>query len=133
MLVTDRSIWRTRLARWCVVAACCTTCLVTGRAWAESASLTPEPPPRATTVAGARVGSDIEQLLPPPAVSADAWLVHDAITGETVAAHNPSEPRPIASLAKLMTALVAIDVVQPDDDVKITNAVNSLPSDAAAM
>ena len=60
------------------------------------------------------------QLPPLPTVSAKAYLVVDARTGDVLASSNATERLPIASLTKLMTVLVALqhhkltDVVSVD-------------------
>ncbi|HZT90698.1 MAG TPA: D-alanyl-D-alanine carboxypeptidase family protein [Gaiellaceae bacterium] len=43
-----------------------------------------------------------------PHVDADAYLIEDARTGEVLAAHDAHERRPIASITKLMTVIVAL-------------------------
>ncbi len=45
----------------------------------------------------------------PPTVDARAWIIEDARTGEVLAASNPHERVPIASITKLMTVLVALE------------------------
>jgi serine-type D-Ala-D-Ala carboxypeptidase (penicillin-binding protein 5/6) len=55
----------------------------------------------------------------PPAVDADAYLLLNAGTGETLAAHEADEPRPIASITKLMTVLVALERADLDDVVTV--------------
>jgi serine-type D-Ala-D-Ala carboxypeptidase (penicillin-binding protein 5/6) len=44
-----------------------------------------------------------------PPVRASAYVVEDARTGEVLAASNPNEHLPIASITKLMTVLVTLD------------------------
>jgi len=78
-------------------------------------------------------GDGVLAEYPPPAVTATGWLVYDAGTDEPIAGVEASTPRPIASLAKLMTALVAVDRLEPDELVTIPASVNDLPSDAARM
>jgi len=46
---------------------------------------------------------------PPPAVTARAYLVQNAATGEVLAARDARASVPIASITKLMTVLVALD------------------------
>ncbi len=75
----------------------------------------------------------LTEAYPPPDVTAQGWLVYDAVTDEPVAGIDATTPRPIASLAKLMTALVAVERVQPDEEVEIPAAVNELGGDAARM
>jgi D-alanyl-D-alanine carboxypeptidase (penicillin-binding protein 5/6) len=43
-----------------------------------------------------------------PSVDAPAWVVENE-AGQVLAAANPNEPRPIASITKLMTVLVVVD------------------------
>jgi D-alanyl-D-alanine carboxypeptidase (penicillin-binding protein 5/6) len=76
-------------------------------------------------------GQAITDVTPPPDVSAKGWLVYDSAVGEPIAAHDASTARPIASLAKLMTAAVVLDRLQLDDTVTVPSSVNSLDADAA--
>jgi len=46
---------------------------------------------------------------PPPVPGGSAWLLADGATGEVLAEHNADAARPMASLTKMLTALVAID------------------------
>ncbi len=59
---------------------------------------------------------------PPPAVTAEAWLLHDASAGVTIASHNAAEVRPMASVTKLMTGLVALERGSLDDLVVVSEA-----------
>ncbi len=70
---------------------------------------------------------------PPPKVTASGWLVYDAGTDEPIAGLEATTARPIASLAKLMTAVVAVERMQPDELITIPAAVNDLPADASRM
>jgi D-alanyl-D-alanine carboxypeptidase (penicillin-binding protein 5/6) len=81
----------------------------------------------------AAAGTAITETYPPPKVTARGWLVHDAAADEPIAAVEASTPRPIASLVKLMTALVVLDRVTPDQLVTIPASVNDLGADAARM
>jgi D-alanyl-D-alanine carboxypeptidase (penicillin-binding protein 5/6) len=78
-------------------------------------------------------GYAITETSPPPKVTARGWLVHDAAADEPIAAIEASTPRPIASLVKLLTALVVLDRVEPDQLITIPAAVNDLNADAARM
>lgn len=78
-------------------------------------------------------GLDITEVTPPPNVTATGWLVYDATAGEAVAGLEPGTARPIASLAKLMTALVALDRMQLDEQVTIPARVGDLSGDASRM
>jgi serine-type D-Ala-D-Ala carboxypeptidase (penicillin-binding protein 5/6) len=62
----------------------------------------------------------------PPAVQAEAYLVVNGATGEVLAADDARERRPIASITKLMTVLVALERADPDDVVTVS-------TDAAAI
>jgi D-alanyl-D-alanine carboxypeptidase (penicillin-binding protein 5/6) len=70
---------------------------------------------------------------PPPTVTARSWLVYDMGASEPVAAQDAGTPRPIASLAKLMTALLVVERSQLDDEVTIPASVNDLTADASRM
>lgn len=56
----------------------------------------------------------------PPEVSAEAWILYDAAYGLVLAESNADELRSIASTTKMMTALIAIEQGNLDDDVKIS-------------
>lgn len=83
--------------------------------------------------AGRPDGRSVTDIVPAPAVTAKAWLVYDDTTDEPVAAKDPSTPRPIASLAKLMTALVVVEQVQAEELVTVPAAIGAIPADAAVM
>lgn len=51
----------------------------------------------------------------PPAVEASAYLVENGATGEVLAGHRTNARLPIASITKLMTALVALERAKPTD------------------
>jgi serine-type D-Ala-D-Ala carboxypeptidase (penicillin-binding protein 5/6) len=55
-----------------------------------------------------------------PSPSARAFLVVNAANGEVLAARNARAKLPIASITKLMTVLVALDHLKPDDTVTVT-------------
>lgn len=52
-----------------------------------------------------------------------AGLLVNLDTGEVLWRHNPERARPIASLTKMMTALVAVDELEADDKARITTSV----------
>jgi serine-type D-Ala-D-Ala carboxypeptidase (penicillin-binding protein 5/6) len=54
-----------------------------------------------------------------PEVEARAYLVMNGATGEVLLARNARERLPIASITKLMTALVAVDRAEPNDLVTV--------------
>lgn len=55
-----------------------------------------------------------------PKISAKAFLVGDLNTGEVILAKNQDQKFPTASVSKLMTALVATKIANPDDTAKVT-------------
>ena len=62
----------------------------------------------------------------PPPVDAEAYLVQNAGTGEVLAAQDERERLPMASITKLMTALVALDHVSLDDVATISSRTASI-------
>jgi D-alanyl-D-alanine carboxypeptidase len=55
-----------------------------------------------------------------PKISAKAFLVGDLNTGEVVLAKNQDQKFPLASVSKLMTALVSTEITNVDDTVQIS-------------
>jgi D-alanyl-D-alanine carboxypeptidase len=55
-----------------------------------------------------------------PAVSAQAYLIGNVATGQIYAERNGTAPLPIASMSKLMTAIVATETITPSTKVEIT-------------
>lgn len=66
-------------------------------------------------------------------MTAKSWLIFDRRAQSVVASKDPSTPRPIASLAKLMTALVVVDRLDLSSEVKIPEKVDTLGADASRM
>ncbi len=72
------------------------------------------------------------QVVPPPAVpvpaahpsapsvTAKAWIVYDAESGAVLDGFNIHERRPMASVTKIMTALVARDQLDLEDQVRVS-------------
>jgi D-alanyl-D-alanine carboxypeptidase (penicillin-binding protein 5/6) len=56
----------------------------------------------------------------PPPVQAEAYVVQNATTGEVLAASDAREPLPIASITKLMTALLTLERADLDDIVTVS-------------
>src|SRR5437588_1543597 len=56
----------------------------------------------------------------PPTVDARAFTVVNAADGTVLASSNAHEQLPVASITKLMTVIVALQHLRPDDDVKVT-------------
>jgi D-alanyl-D-alanine carboxypeptidase (penicillin-binding protein 5/6) len=57
---------------------------------------------------------------PPPEVGGVAYLVADPATGEILTAANEDARTPIASITKLMTAIVALEHAKPSDVVTVS-------------
>lgn len=70
--------------------------------------------------------------MPAPPVSAASYLVADIDTGDVYLEQNAEEPRPIASLTKLMTALVANETIMFDDKITITRGELLYPGSATS-
>lgn len=62
-----------------------------------------------------------------PKVAALAYLVGDLNTGEVILAKNQDQKFPIASISKLMTALVAKEITTPDDIAKVSKKALATP------
>ncbi|TSC77684.1 MAG: poly-gamma-glutamate synthesis protein (capsule biosynthesis protein) [Parcubacteria group bacterium Gr01-1014_24] len=60
-------------------------------------------------------------------VSAQAYLVGDLNTGEIILSKNQDQKFPIASISKLMTALVASEITKSDDLAKISKKAINTP------
>ena len=58
----------------------------------------------------------------PPPVDADAYVVQNSGTGEVLAAQDEHEHLPMASITKLMTAIVALEHASLDDVATVSSA-----------
>ena len=65
-----------------------------------------------------------------PTPNARAFYVVNASTGDVLAAHDAHVEVPVASITKLMTVLVALDHLKPDDVVTVTGSVRRSASRA---
>ena len=75
--------------------------------WAQVAPTAAIAPLPGTTVAVVDVSS-----VPKPVVAARAWVVVDAVTGQTIAAQNPDQKVEPASLTKIMTVYLAFEALK---------------------
>jgi D-alanyl-D-alanine carboxypeptidase len=74
-------------------------------------------------------GHGTAEVLPPdlpvdpelPPITAAAWLLYDVETDSVLASHNADEERPMASVTKLMSAVVASRRADPDELVVISD------------
>jgi len=60
-----------------------------------------------------------------PKISAKAFLVGDLNTGEVILSKNQEEKYPIASVSKLMTALIASEISAPNETAKVSKTALS--------
>ena len=58
----------------------------------------------------------------PPVIEAEAWVAVDAASGVTLAGFNSDEGRPMASVTKLVTALVVRDHANLDSRIRISQS-----------
>ena len=56
----------------------------------------------------------------PPELTAEAWILYDADADVVLASKNATEERPMASVTKIMTALVVADNAELDEKVRIS-------------
>jgi len=70
---------------------------------------------------------------PAPTPSGSAWLLADGATGEVLAERAPDVARPMASLTKMMTALVALESGDPDRMVTVVPAAASVGESSAVL
>lgn len=68
-----------------------------------------------------------------PTLSARAYVVQNAATGEVLAAKRGRLRVPIASITKLMTVLVALDHARPDDPIVVSKAAASVAGSQAGL
>jgi serine-type D-Ala-D-Ala carboxypeptidase (penicillin-binding protein 5/6) len=104
-----------------LVAAVAAQAAVVGLAGAQ---LAPPPPTPVNGTPSAyptalQTPSDQERA---PAVSAPSALLADLRTGQVLWSKAPDRPRPIASVTKIMTALLVLEHTQPDDVVRVDPA-----------
>ena len=62
----------------------------------------------------------------PPPVEAEAYYVQNGVTGEVLAAEDARERLPMASITKLMTALVALEHASPDSVATVSQRTASI-------
>ena len=72
---------------------------------------------------GEQVAKGIMMATGTPQIAAESYLVADMGTGEVFAEKNATEIRPIASLTKLVTAIVANEAITYNKQIKITKHV----------
>jgi serine-type D-Ala-D-Ala carboxypeptidase (penicillin-binding protein 5/6) len=78
-----------------------------------------EPSPFPTALHTPKPGAE------PPAIKADAAVLEDLDTGQVLYRKQPSKRRPIASLTKVMTALLVLERAGPHDPVTVSDRAAS--------
>ena len=68
-----------------------------------------------------------------PSVAARAWYVVNATTGEVLASHDARLRMPMASITKLMTVIVALQHLRPDDVVTVTRQAARVGEEAIPL
>jgi D-alanyl-D-alanine carboxypeptidase len=69
----------------------------------------------------------------PPQVTARAWLVQQAGSGEMLMRHNERARVPIASITKLMTVLVALERTRPADVVTVSRQAAAVGESSVSL
>ncbi|MGD2101374.1 MAG: D-alanyl-D-alanine carboxypeptidase family protein [Acidimicrobiia bacterium] len=59
----------------------------------------------------------------PPSVTASSWILYDESTDTVLGEWDANTRRPIASITKIMTVLLAIENGEPDDEIRISQEV----------
>jgi D-alanyl-D-alanine carboxypeptidase (penicillin-binding protein 5/6) len=70
---------------------------------------------------------------PPPAVSAFEWAVYDETAGVMLATWNVDERRPMASVTKVMTAMIVLDHAELDEIVTVPQMATSSRGSSAGL
>lgn len=72
---------------------------------------------------GLPFGGSLPSFIPvesPPVIGAESWLIYDDANDVMLARHNSTERRAIASVTKLMAALVAVEHASPEEAVEVS-------------
>ncbi len=69
----------------------------------------------------------------PPTVSAYEWAVYDETTGVMLATWNVNERRPMASVTKVMTAMIVLDEVDLDEIVMVPTIATTSRGSSAGL
>src|SRR5205085_6277742 len=76
----------------------------------------PQPPP------------PVPPTVPPPPPLPKAWILVDADTGAVLDQGNAHQPLPPASVTKVLTALIAVEQLQPGADVPVSAEAQGMPA-----
>jgi len=77
--------------------------------------------------------SPIPGLAAPPTIQASAALLMDADTGTVLYQKSARDSRPMASTTKVMTALLALEHADLDEDVTVSTIVNTITGSNAGL
>ena len=109
-----------------------TLILIAGVAFAQTAPPAQPPPTPVVLPGGGTSPSPFPQTLrtpapsaQPPEIRAEAAVLADLDTGQVLFARRPAERRPIASLTKIMTALLVGERTEPTDVVTVSDEAAS--------
>jgi len=101
----------------CLTALACLLLALAPRASAlQHVHRAPPPPPSGPTTA------------PPPPPPPKAWIPVDADTGAVIDQGNAHQPLPPASVTKVLTALIAVEQLQPGADIPISAQAQGMPA-----
>ena len=106
--------------------------LLAGVAGAQTSPPSPPPPTPVVLPGGGTSPSPFPSTLrtpapsaQPPEIRAQAAVLADLETGQVLFAHKPNERRPIASLTKIMTAMLVTERTEPTDVVTVSDEAAS--------
>ena len=64
--------------------------------------------------------STVQSSVSPPVIHAKSAIVIDLTTGEILYSHDANARRPMASITKIMTAILALETLPPDREVTVS-------------
>jgi D-alanyl-D-alanine carboxypeptidase len=79
-------------------------------------------------LASAPGGAQEATTTAPPPPPPKAWLLVDADTGTVISAANDREPKPVASLSKIVTALAVTHALKPGTDIPVSTKAEGMPA-----
>ncbi len=116
-----------RLVRQCVSLMCVASLLTPLAAIGQDTSASNASPPVMSSPRASAAMVDVSSVssIAKPVIAGRAWITVDAVTGQTIAAHNPSQQVEPASLTKIMTVYLAFEALKeqritPDQQVPVS-------------
>lgn len=94
---------------------------------------TPAPTPTASRLSVAPASGPRLAVVPLPVITASAGVLLDADTGRVLWSRNPGQARPVASVAKIFTAMLAVDLMPLDRPITVPASITTLPWDSTLM